>query len=182
MTKGGEADMVTTREDRKAVASTPAPALATGKKATRPKAMTKAEVTGISEGCKATPVQFQVPAARKRSMRQAHLSPSARLVAEDRTGLGVTRELFARLTGFSVYAISDWEAGRLLSEAALRLVKEMQRFRDALAEGMQSGSIPRWLETPCEGLGGRKPVEVLERDEADRLCRTVLLIGSGMPT
>jgi len=174
--------MVTIREDRKAVASTPAPALATGKEATRPQVMTKAEGTGISEGCRATPVQFQVPAARKRSMRPAHLSPSARLVAEDRSGLGVIRELFARPNSFSIHVISGWDAGRPLSEAAQRLVKEMQRFRDALAEGMQSGSIPRWLETPCEGLGGLKPVEVLERDEADRLWRTVLLIGSGMPT
>jgi len=110
------------------------------------------------------------------------LPQSARLVSEVRSELGATRELFARMTGFSVRAISGWEAGRPLSEAALRRVKEMKRLRDALAEGLRAEFIPQWLETPCNGLGGLKPVEVLERGETDRLWRTVLLIGSGMPT
>jgi hypothetical protein len=96
--------------------------------------------------------------------------------------LGVTRELFARLTGFSVRAITGWEAGRPISEPGLRRVKEMGRLRAALAEGMREEFIPQWLEAPCEGLGGLKPVEVLERGESDRLWRVVLLIGSGMPT
>lgn len=107
---------------------------------------------------------------------------SAQLVADVRSGLGVTRELFARLTGFSVRAITGWEAGRPISEPGLRRVKEMERLRASLAEGMREEYIPQWLETPCEGLGGLKPVEVLERGEADRLWRVVLLIGSGMPT
>src|SRR5436309_4021658 len=41
-----------------------------------------------------------------------------------------------------------------MSEAALRRIEEMQRLRDALAEGMRPEHFPRWLETPCEGLGG----------------------------
>src|SRR4051794_15895654 len=110
------------------------------------------------------------------------LPASAQLVADVRSGLGVTRELFARLTGFSVRAITGWEAGRPVSEPGLRRVKEMERLRAALADGMREEFIPQWLETPCEGLGGLKPVEVLERGEADRLWRVVLLIGSGMPT
>lgn len=110
------------------------------------------------------------------------LPPSARLVADVRSGLGVTRELFARLTGFSVRATTGWEAGRPISEPGLRRVKEMARLRAALADGMREEFIPQWLETPCEGLGGLKPVEVLERGEVDRLWRVVLLIGSGMPT
>jgi hypothetical protein len=103
-------------------------------------------------------------------------------VADVRSGLGVTRELFARLIGFSVRAISDWEAGRPISEAGLRRVREMERLRAALAGGLRAEFIGRWLETPCEGLGGLKPVEVLERGESDRLWRVVLMIGSGMPT
>jgi DNA-binding transcriptional regulator YiaG len=110
------------------------------------------------------------------------LPPSARLVADVRSGLGVTRELFARLTGFSVRAITGWEAGRPISEPGLRRVKEMERLRAALAEGLREEFISQWLVTPCEGLGGLKPVEVLERGETDRLWRVVLLIGSGMPT
>jgi hypothetical protein len=103
-------------------------------------------------------------------------------VADVRSRLGVTRELFARMTGFSVRAITGWEAGRPISEPGLRRVKEMDRLRAALADGMREEFIPQWLEMPHEGLGGLKPVEVLERGEVDRLWRVVLLIGSGMPT
>ena len=113
---------------------------------------------------------------------EAGRPPSARLVAEVRSGLGVTRELFARMTGFSVRAITGWEAGRPMSEPGLRRVKEMERLHQTLALGMREEFIPHWLETPCEGLGGLKPVEVLERGETDRLWRVALLIGSGMPT
>jgi transcriptional regulator with XRE-family HTH domain len=107
---------------------------------------------------------------------------SANLVAEVRAGLGVTRELFARLTGFSVRAIAGWEAGRPVSEAGRRRVLEMKRLHELLAEGMRPEFIARWLVSPCEGLGGLKPVEALERGEADRLWRAAHLIGSGMPT
>ena len=103
-------------------------------------------------------------------------------MADVRSGLGVTRELFARLTGFSVRAITGWEAGRPISEPGLRRVKEMERLRAARAEGLREEFISQWLVTPCEGLSGLKPVEVLERGETDRLWRVVLLIGSGMPT
>lgn len=124
----------------------------------------------------------QAQAPKPQAGLAAPARPSARLVAEVRSGLGVTRELFARLTGFSVRAIAGWEAGRPISEAGRRRVQEMKRLRDLLAEGMQAEFIPAWLETPCEGLEGLKPVEVLERGEADRLWRVALLIGSGMPT
>ncbi len=112
---------------------------------------------------------------------RARLAPSTLFVADIRSNLGVSRELFARMTGFSVRAISGWEAGRPLSEAALRRVTEMKRLREALAKGLRPEFIRQWLVTPCEGLGGLKPVEVLERGETDRLWRVVLLIGSGMP-
>jgi DNA-binding transcriptional regulator YiaG len=134
-----------------------------------------------------TPVAKQKAEARARSRPSAEAGSSAgrlasaRLVSDVRSDLGVTREFFARMTGFSVRAISGWEAGRPLSEPGLRRVKEMKRLRDALAGGVQDQFIPRWLDAPCEGLGGLKPVEVLERGETDRLWRVVLLIGSGMP-
>jgi DNA-binding transcriptional regulator YiaG len=114
--------------------------------------------------------------------RAPGLPATARLVADVRSGLGVTREFFARLTGFSVRAITGWEAGRPISEAGLRRIKETERLRAALADGLREEFIPQWLQTPCEGLGGLKPVEALERGEVDRLWRVVLLIGSGMPT
>jgi hypothetical protein len=110
------------------------------------------------------------------------LPATTNFVAEVRAGLGVTRELFARLTGFSVRAIAGWEAGRPLGEAGRRRVHEIKRLRDLLAGGMRPEFIASWFEAPCEALGGLKPVEVLERGEADRLWRVALLIGSGMPS
>ena len=40
------------------------------------------------------------------------IPPSARLVSEVRSELGVTLEFFARMTGFSVRVISGWKARR----------------------------------------------------------------------
>ncbi len=146
---------------------------------TKPTRTSKTRSSIAEAGGEKKPEQAQAP--KSRAGLAAPASPSARLVTEVRSGLGVTRELFARLTGFSVRAIAGWEAGRPVSEAGLRRVKEMKRLRDLLAEGMKAEFIPVWLETPCEGLDGLKPVEVLERGEADRLWRVALLIGSGMP-
>ena len=166
--------MAITKPPRKAATQPTAPALAKGREpadTTASAAMTRPEV----------PATRRTIEGRNRTDR-ANRPDSARLVADVRSGLGVTRELFARLTGFSVRAITGWEAGRPISEAGLRRVKEMARLRAVLAEGLREEFIRQWLETPCEGLGGLKPVEVLERGEADRLWRVVLMIGSGMPT
>jgi DNA-binding transcriptional regulator YiaG len=166
--------MATTKPHRKIAVQLAAPAPAKGRKsadATQSSAMSHPEA----------PTK-QRQARAQAETDQAGRPDSAQLVANVRSGLGVTRELFARMTGFSIRAISGWEVGRPISEPGLRRVKEMKRLRDVLAEGMREEFIPRWLEAPCEGLGGLKPVEVLERGETDRLWRVVLLIGSGMPT
>src|SRR4051794_20367979 len=164
--------MATAKPPRKAAARPTAPVK--GRKSPHP------DVPNATSRPEASAKQRTAEARARKD--QAPRPASARIVADVRAGLGVTRELFARLTGFSVRAITGWEAGRPISEPGLRRVKEMERLRAALAEGMREEFIPQWLETPCEGLGGLKPVEVLERGEADRLWRVVLLIGSGMPT
>jgi len=164
-----EDTMAVTKPEQTATPLATSTAQAPPRKSTRPKATI--QPPRVADVSKSKP-----PAAKKK------LPPSARLVSEVRSRLGVTREFFARMTGFSVRAISGWEAGRPLSEPARRRVMEMKRLRDALVGGIRAEFIPKWLEIPCEGLGGLKPVEVLERGESDRLWRTVLLIGSGMPT
>jgi hypothetical protein len=167
--------MATTRPPRKTAIQPTAPALAKGRKAagaTTLAATSHTEVPGKPRKTGSRPPQ---------PVRESG-PDSAQLVAGVRSSLGVTRELFARLTGFSVRAITDWEAGRPISESGLRRVKEMGRLRAVLAEGMREEFIGRWLQTPCEGLGGLKPVEVLERGEADRLWRVALMIGSGLST
>ena len=166
--------MATARPRRKTATQPTAPARSNGH-------TSAGAATATATGCPEAPATQRARGARARTDRETRPA-SAQLVADVRSGLGVTRELFARLTGFSVRAITGWEAGRPISEAALRRVKELERLRAALAEGLREEFIGRWLDTPCEGLGGLKPVEVLERGEADRLWRAVLMIGSGMPT
>ncbi len=170
--------MATAKTPRKTARRPTAPAPA---KASQP-AHTAVPAANSRPEATARPREAGIRDRTDRAGQRPGLPPSARLVADVRSGLGVTRELFARLTGFSVRAITGWEAGRRISEPGLRRVKEMERLRAALADGLRQEYIPQWLETPCEGLGGLKPVEVLERGEVDRLWRVVLLIGSGMPT
>lgn len=102
--------------------------------------------------------------------------------ARVRKALGVTRAIFARMVGFSERAVASWELDGVVSAAGMRRVKEMDRLREALSEVMRAEFIPEWLTNPCEELDGLKPIEVLERGEADRLWRVVWLLGSGMPT
>jgi hypothetical protein len=167
--------MATTRPPRKTAIQPAAPAPAKGRKAAGATPFAAPSRTDVPEKSRKT--GGQAPQTVRASGPE-----SAHFVAGVRSGLGVTRELFARLTGFSVRAITDWEAGRPISDAGLRRVKELGRLRAVLAGGMREEFIGRWLQTPCEGLGGLKPVEVLERGEADRLWRVALMIGSGMPT
>jgi DNA-binding transcriptional regulator YiaG len=169
--------MATAKPSRKTATRPTTPVLAKGSQL----AHTARSTAKSHSKTTAKPKKATARAGTDQTGQPQSLPASARLVADVRSGLGVTRELFARLTGFSVRAITGWEAGRPVSEPGLRRVKEMERLRAALAEGMREEFIPQWLETPCEGLGGLKPVEVLERGEADRLWRVVLLIGSGMP-
>jgi DNA-binding transcriptional regulator YiaG len=169
--------MATAKAPRKTAMRPPAPVVA---KASEP-AHTPLSAGRNRPEATAKPRKTEARARTDRAGQPPDLPASARLVTDVRSGLGVIRELFARLTGFSVRAITGWEAGRPISEPGLRRVKEMGRLRAALADGMREEFIPQWLETPCEGLDGLKPVEVLERGEMDRLWRVVLLIGSGMP-
>jgi len=115
--------------------------------------------------------------------KAAEASTSHNEVHRVREALGVSRNVFARMTGFSERSIIGWELGHnAVSEAGLRRVKEMDRLRRALAEVMKPSFLPTWLTRPCEELGNLKPVEILERGELDRLWRLVFLLGSGMPT
>jgi DNA-binding transcriptional regulator YiaG len=170
--------MATVKPPRKPAAQPTPPAPAKGRKS----AHTTASASSSLSKAPAKKRKTEAPHGTDQANRQASRPASAQLVVDVRSDLGVTRELFARLTGFSVRAITGWEAGRPMSEPGLRRVKEMKRLRDALAEGIREEFIPQWLVSPCEGLGGLKPVEILERGETDRLWKVILLIGSGMPT
>jgi DNA-binding transcriptional regulator YiaG len=107
-------------------------------------------------------------------------SGSPSLVAVIRESLGLTREVFSRLTGFSTRAIAGWEKGEPVSEPAVRRMRELKRFRDRLSQVVDAASIPRWLLEPNQAFDGLKPIEVIERGEIDRLWDMIFYLDSGI--
>ena len=106
---------------------------------------------------------------------------SRTLVGELRADLGVSRRLFARLTGYSERAIASWEAGRELSEPSRQRMLETRRLEKALARAMKPSAVGRWLEEPNRAFRGLKPLEVIERGEVDRIWRMLFELESGTP-
>ena len=106
---------------------------------------------------------------------------SRTLVEQVRGDLGVSRRLFARLTGYSERAIAAWEAGRELSEASRTRMLETRRLEKALAKVMKPSAIAAWLEQPNRAFRGLKPLEVIERGEVDRIWRMVFELEAGNP-
>jgi transcriptional regulator with XRE-family HTH domain len=96
-----------------------------------------------------------------------------------RREFALTRKALARMTGLSERTLASWEAGARVSEPACRALTAVERLLWALAEVVHLSAIPDWLATPNEAFGGLKPVEVLERGEADRIWRMIYFMGSG---
>jgi Protein of unknown function (DUF2384) len=71
-------------------------------------------------------------------------------------------------------------SARAVSEPGLRRIKELERFRERLAEVVAADAIPAWLDTPNEAFGGLKPLEVIERGEIDRLWQMIFYLESGV--
>lgn len=106
---------------------------------------------------------------------------SRTLVGELRADLGVSRRLFARLTGYSERAIASWESGRELSEASRQRMLETRRLEKALVRAMKPSAVGHWLEEPNRAFRGMKPLEVIERGEVDRIWRMLFELESGTP-
>ncbi|HEY7574845.1 MAG TPA: hypothetical protein VIB08_06745 [Thermoanaerobaculia bacterium] len=100
-------------------------------------------------------------------------------MADVREALGVSRRVFARLTGYSERAIAGWEGGRELSEASRQRMLETRRLEKALAGVMKPSGIAAWLERPNRAFRGLKPLEVIERGEMDRIWRMLFDLESG---
>jgi len=102
-------------------------------------------------------------------------------VRDLRGRLGLTQELFARVSGHSTRTIVEWERTEKLAASVQRLI-EIQRLQQALAGVMRADFIGAWLETPNEAFSGLKPIEVIERGEVDRIWRMIYELESGVPT
>jgi transcriptional regulator with XRE-family HTH domain len=102
--------------------------------------------------------------------------------ARIRRELGVTRKDFARLTGYSERSIAAWEGGEAPSSKGLQRLNEVKRLRDALANVIKPEHIADWLKTPNDAFHGLKPLEVIERGEADRIWKMIYYLESGTPS
>lgn len=98
-----------------------------------------------------------------------------------RSRLVLTQPQFARLLSVSVRSVATLEAGAAPSEAILRRLKEIERLTDALGEVIREESLGKWLQTPNSAFDGSKPLELIERGEADRLWEMIHLLRSGVP-
>lgn len=113
---------------------------------------------------------------RKKSQRQA----VSNVIASLRARLELSRPVFARLFGFSERAVAGWEAGRPISEAAIRRARELDRLVNRLAKLVDPADIPAWLQAPNDAFDGLKPLEVMERGETDRLWSMIFFLESGV--
>jgi len=83
------------------------------------------------------------------------------------------------MTGLSERTLASWEVGGKLNDTGHRALTAVERLLRALTEVVRKEAIGGWLEKPNAGFGGLKPVEVLERGEADRVWRMIYHLGSG---
>jgi hypothetical protein len=87
--------------------------------------------------------------------------------------------MLARLSGLSERTLATWEAGGAVSDGARRALTVTERLLRELAAVIRKPALAGWLDTPNPGFQGLKPVEVIERGEADRVWRMIYFLGSG---
>jgi DNA-binding transcriptional regulator YiaG len=98
-----------------------------------------------------------------------------------RSVLRLSRQDFARLTGFSVRKIADLEKGVATKASTDQRLAELSRLQQGLSGIMDAEFVGEWLRMPNDAFGGLKPMEVIERGEVDRLWRMIYLLEAGLP-
>ena len=94
---------------------------------------------------------------------------------------GLSQSLLARLLDVSLRTVSGMESGSIAQGQMRRNLTQMSRLCEALAEAMEPGHVGRWLDEPNEMLGGLKPVEAIERGQADLVWQVVEGLRAGSP-
>lgn len=136
-------------------------------------------------------------AARKQTLRRTATRPAPAAAPRPRTvgsrtatvlsvreSLGLSRKLFARLSGVSERLLADLEPRRIadLAPGQARRMVEMQRLAGALAEVARPAFLSRWVCAPNDALGGLSPLETVERGQSDRLWALLFHLRGGLPT
>jgi DNA-binding transcriptional regulator YiaG len=119
----------------------------------------------------------EAPAAARR----AGSGPKSEDVVELRRRLGLNQTDFARLLSVSVRSLATIESGAPARGAVARRLVELSRLIEGLTEVVRVESLGVWLQTANDALDGFKPIEVIERGEADRLWAMIYFLRSGVP-
>jgi len=93
----------------------------------------------------------------------------------------LSQALLARLLEVSLRTISAAESQAIAQAPLRRNLTQATRLCDALAEAMQAHFVPQWLDNPNEMLAGLKPIEAIERGQADLVWQVVHGLRSGSP-
>jgi len=92
----------------------------------------------------------------------------------------IRRAEYARVLGLSERRVADLETGKAQpSDAVKRRVTEADRLARELGTVLDKKSIGVWMNEPNPAFGNLKPLEILERGEADRLWRMIYELKSG---
>src|SRR5256885_2053791 len=104
---------------------------------------------GVGKAGKARAVARHAVETDMAELRRSH-------VKDFREAAGISQHTLARLTGFSLRAIADWESGKPLSEPARQKMAELKRLVEGLTQIMKTEQIPTWLTTPNAAFGDLK--------------------------
>ncbi len=97
----------------------------------------------------------------------------------ERSVLGFNRPMFARLLATSERNLASIEAGKAPSPAVLKSLIEIRRLLDALGELFEGPAVGEWLKTKNDAFEGRKPLEVIEHGEVDRIWQMIFELREG---
>ena len=112
------------------------------------------------------------------TVMESKISPIKKL----RQDLRVTQKTFCRLLPVSERLLADLEANKRTPGITIqRELNELSRLISALKKIVDPDYLADWLSTPNDAFSGLKPIEVIERGEADRIWRMIYAIESGQP-
>ncbi|MBB5035482.1 antitoxin Xre/MbcA/ParS toxin-binding domain-containing protein [Prosthecobacter vanneervenii] len=90
-----------------------------------------------------------------------------------RRSIGLNRDTFARLANFSERTLATYEGQEKLPSTVRPQVTEAVRLVQALLEMIPAEDLPRWLQTPNRGFGGRKPWTLIQNGERDLIWEMI---------
>jgi transcriptional regulator with XRE-family HTH domain len=97
-----------------------------------------------------------------------------------RQKIDISQEELARISGYSLRAIANLEAGKAPSKSIRRKMQEVARLLTALCEIMPPAEVGEWLRQSNEALEGQPPMHVIEKGETDRIWEIIHQIDANV--